>query len=267
MNEQAPTGKPMVLTRVDGHVGVLTLNCPETMNTLDVPMLLAMEQGLDTLERDTTVRVIVVTGADDRTFMAGGNLAFMNQQRVLDYYESFSLLILRVFRRFEECPKPTIAAVNGWALGGGCELMLTLDIRLMANEAKLGLPEINLGIFPGGGGTQRLIRQIPMCQAKLMLFTGDFMSAEEAQRIGLVNRAVPRHALMAEVLSLATRIAEKSPTALRLLKRTIVQGAEMPLAGALAHESTVISLALDSEDAHEGMAAFLEKRKANITGR
>ncbi|MEN2388232.1 enoyl-CoA hydratase-related protein [Comamonas sp. A7-5] len=263
---QAPT-QPLVLTRVEGHVGVLTLNSSATMNTLDGPMLLAMEQGLQTLESDAQVRVIVVTGADERTFMAGGNIAYMKELRVLDYYETFSNLILRVFRRFEECPKPTIAAVNGWALGGGCEFMLTLDMRLMAEEAQIGLPEIKLGIFPGGGGTQRLIRQIPMCHAKQLLFTGDFVSADEALSIGLVNRAVPRKDLMHEAMALAARIASRSPSALRLLKRTVVQGAEMPLPTALAHEATAIALLFDSEDARESMSAFLEKREARITGR
>lgn len=259
--------EPLVLTRVEGHVGVLTLNSPETMNTLDRPMMAAMEQALDLLEGDDAVRVIVATGAGDRTFMAGGNLADMNQRRTLDYYEHFSRHIHRVFRRFEECGKPTIAAVNGWALGGGTEFLLTLDLRLMAQEAKLGLPEIKLGIFPGGGGTQRLIRQIPMCQAKLLMFTGDTIDTAQALQLGLINSVVPRQDLMREAMALAARIAQQSPTALRLLKRTIVQGAEMPLAAALAHEATTISLTFDTEDAHEGMSAFLAKRAPNFTGR
>lgn len=268
MSDEAKTlSESLVVTRVEGHVGVLTLNSPSTMNTLDLPMLLAMEAALQTLEADPQVRVIVATGSDDRSFMAGGNIADMNKRRSHNYYEQFSLLVHRVFTRFERCPKPTIAAVNGWALGGGAEFMLTLDLRIMAREAKLGLPEIKLGIFPGGGGTQRLMRQMSPCQAKLLMFTGDNLSADDALQFGLVNRVVPRSELAAESMALAARIAEKSPQALRLLKTTIVQGADMSLSGALMYEATAIALAFDTEDAHEGMSAFLEKRPPTFTGR
>jgi enoyl-CoA hydratase len=257
---------PLVLTRVEGHVGVLVLNSPGTMNTLDVPMLLAMEDGLTRLESDTQVRVIVVTGCDERTFMAGGNLKHMNTLRAPEYFEEFSLPIHRVFRRFEVCSKPTIAAVNGWALGGGCEFMLTLDMRLMASEAKLGLPEVKLGIIPGGGGTQRLLRQISQCEAKLLMFTGDFVSAEEAHRIGLINKVVPRASLLSETMALAARIARNAPSALRMLKRSVVEGIEMPLAGSLAHEALLVSVLFDTHDAHEGISAFLEKREPEFKG-
>lgn len=251
---------------VEGHVGLLLMNSPQTMNTLDLAMLGALESALGDLESDPKVRVIVVTGADDKTFMAGGNIAEMNRHQALDYYQEFSLVVHRVFRRFEQCAKPTIAAVNGWALGGGAEFMLCLDIRLVAREAQLGLPEIKLGIFPGGGGTQRLIRQIPLCQAKLLMFAGDKVTAEEAYRVGLINQVVERDALRAEAMALAGRLAEKSPTAMRLLKRCVAEGAEMPLAGALAHEAALISLTFDTKDAHESMSAFLEKRIPTITG-
>lgn len=255
-----------VNTVVDGHVGLLVMNSPQTMNTLDLTMLGALETALGNLESDPEVRVIVVTGADDRTFMAGGNIAAMNRHQAIDYYQDFSLVVHRVFRRFEQCAKPTIAAVNGWALGGGAEFMLCLDIRLVAKEAQIGLPEINLGIFPGGGGTQRLIRQIPLCQAKLLMFAGDRVTAEEAYRVGLINQVVDRDALRSEAMALAARLAEKSPTAMRLLKRCVAEGAEMPLAGALAHEAALIALTFDTKDAHECMSAFLEKRPPVVTG-
>ncbi len=144
--------------------------------------------------------------------------------------------------------------------------MLTTDIRLMADDAKLGLPEIKLGLFPGGGGSQRLMRQIPLCQAKILMFTGDFLSAAEAAHLGLVNRAVPRADLMRESMALARRIADKSPWALRLLKSSMLHGADMPLTSALAHEMATISLVLQSDDAHEGCAAFLEKRQPTFVG-
>lgn len=255
-----------VLIHNIGRVGLLTFNRPEKLNTLDVPMLLAMEAALTQLERDAEVRVIVVTGVDERAFIAGGNIGDMNSRRGLRHYAEFGEVVHRVFRRFEMCAKPTIAAVNGWALGGGMEFMLTIDIRLMANEAKIGLPEIKLGLFPGAGGSQRLMRQIPLCQAKLLMFTGDFLSASEAFAMGLVNRAVPQTVLLDETLTLAQQIAEKSPWALRLLKNTMLQGAEMPLDAALAFEAATISLVMDSDDAHEGCSAFLEKRKPVFTG-
>ncbi len=258
--------KQRVLTRKVSGVGVMTFNCPESMNTLDVPMLLAMERALTELESDPEVKAIVVTGADDRTFIAGGNIADLNSRRGLAHYEQFSLVVHRVFRRFEECPKPTLAAVNGWALGGGTELMLTIDIRLMAEEAQMGLPEIKIGLFPGGGGSQRLMRQISLCQAKLLMFTGDFISAAEAVQLGLVNRTVPRAQLMDQTLALAQRIAGNSSWALRLLKSSMLHGADMPLSAALAHEAATISLVLDSDDAHEGCSAFLEKRKPIFRG-
>ena len=254
-------------TETIGRIGLMRFNNPEELNTLHVPMLQAMEEALTVLERDTNVRVIVVTGVNDKAFIAGGNIKDLNARRGLQHYNEFSETVHRVFRRFEVCNKPTIAAVNGWALGGGMEFMLTIDLRLMANEAKIGLPEIKLGIFPGGGGSQRLMRQLPLCQAKLLMFTGDFLSAQEAVAMGLVNQALPRAQLLEETLKLAERIAEKSPVALKFLKNSMLHGAEMPLEAALAHEAATISLVFDSEDAHEGCSAFLEKRPPVFEGR
>ena len=256
----------LVTTEILGHVGLMRFNNPDELNTLHVPMLLAMEEALAVLERDSSVRVIVVTGVNDKAFIAGGNIRDLNARRGLQHYNDFSETLHRVFRRFEACNKPTIAAVNGWALGGGMEFMLTIDIRLMATEAKIGLPEIKLGLFPGGGGSQRLMRQLPLCQAKLLMFTGDFLSADEAVAMGLVNRIVPGAQLLDETLKLANRIAEKSPVALKFLKSSMLHGADMPLPAALAHEAATISLVFDSEDAHEGCSAFIEKRRPDFKG-
>ena len=163
----------------------------------------------------------------------------------------------RLFRRFERCEKPTISAINGLAVGGGLELLLATDIRIVADHAKLGLPEIALGLFPGGGGSQRLIRQIAPCKAREMMFTGDSISAAAALDLGLVK----------ETMDLAQRIARKSPLTLKLLKRTLMAGADMPLPAALAHEQAMVSLLFDSADAHEGCAAFLAKRPPVFDGR
>ena len=251
---------PHVLIDRVGRVGRITLNRPQTLNTLDVPMLLAMETALTELEGDDTVGAIVITGSDERSFIAGGNIGDLDSRHALDHYTDFALIVHRVFRRFETCDKPTLAAINGWALGGGTEFALAIDIRLIAEEAQMGLPEIRIGLFPGGGGSQRLMRQISPCQARLLMFTGDFINAAEAVRLGLVNEAVPRARLMERTMELATRIAGQSRWALRMLKRSMVAGAEMPLAAALEHEAATISLVFDSADAHEGMRAFLEKR-------
>lgn len=259
--------EPVVLSETRGAIGVLTINRPSTLNALDVPTLLVLEEAFARMERDPAVRVIVFTGAGERAFIAGGDIRDLDSRQGLAHYQEFAEVIHRVFRRIEVCDKPTIGAINGWALGGGTELLLALDIRIVAKEAKLGLPEITLGIFPGAGGTQRLIRQVPLCRAKEMMFTGDQITADEAVAMGLCNRAVPRAELMAEVMKTAERIAHKSPLTLRLLKRTLNDGADMPLPSALAHEQAMIGLVLDSRDAHEGCQAFLEKRPATFEGK
>ena len=213
-----------ILIETRGPVGLLTINRPKTLNALDVDALLALEAALGAFEADAAVRAIVITGAGERAFIAGGDIADLDSRRGLAHYREFAEVIHRVFTRFDNCDKPTLGAINGWALGGGTELLLALDIRLVAEEAKLGLPEITLGLFPGAGGTQRLIRQIPLCRAKELMFTGDQISAAEAVALGLCNRTVPRARLLDETLALATRIAEKSPLVLKLLKRTLRQG-------------------------------------------
>ena len=258
-------GEAAIVHEVRGPVGLITFNRPETLNALDVPTLQALDAALAALEADEAVRVILFTGAG-RAFVAGGDIADLNSRRGLAHYQEFAELVHKVFRRIETCDKPTIGAVNGWALGGGAELMLVLDIRLIADSAKVGVPEITLGLFPGAGGSQRLMRQIPLCRAKEMMFTGEPIGAEEAVALGLANRVVPAAELMDAAFALAENIAQKSPLVLKLLKRTLSAGADMPLPAALAHEQAMIGLVLDSADAHEGCSAFLEKRAASFSG-
>jgi enoyl-CoA hydratase len=247
-------------------VAILTINRPATLNALDVPTILELGDAFGELEADVAVRAIVLTGAGDRAFVAGGDIADLDSRRGLAHYLEFAELIHRVFARIERCDKPTIGAVNGWALGGGTELVLSLDLRVAADTAKFGLPEINLGLFPGAGGTQRIVRQLPLCRAKELMFLGEHISAQEAAAIGLVNRVVPKAEVLAAALELASKAAAKSPLVLKLLKRTLREGADMPLPQALAYEQAMIGLVFDSADAHEGCRAFLEKRRADFKG-
>ena len=256
-----------VLVETADHIAVLTINRPQVLNALDVPTLLDLEATFERLERDDDVRVIIFTGAGDRAFVAGGDIEDLNSRNGLAHYREFAEVIHRIFRRIEICDKPTIAAVNGYALGGGTELILATDIRILADTARLGLPEITLGLFPGAGGTQRIMRQVPPCRAREIMFTGEQISAAEAVAIGLANKVVPKESVLSEAHKLAAKIAAKSPLVLKLLKRTLINGADMPLSAALPLEQSMIGLVLDSSDAHEGCTAFLEKRSPMFTGR
>lgn len=256
-----------ILTEIADGIAVLTINRPKVLNALDIPTLLALEKTVAALEADKDVRVIIFTGAGERAFVAGGDIADLKSRGGLSHYNEFAEIIHRVFRKIETSDKPTIAAVQGFALGGGTELILATDIRILADNARLGLPEITLGLFPGAGGTQRIIRQIPLCRAKEIMFAGEQITAAEAVAVGLANRVVPKDQLMAEAKALAAKIAAKSPLVLKLLKRTLQSGGDMPLAAALQHEQAMIGLVLDTEDSKEGCSAFLEKRQPKFTGR
>lgn len=254
-----------VLYEVKDGAALLTINRPRTLNALDLPTLAALEAAAARAEADPAVKAIVFTGAG-KAFVAGGDIADLGSRQGLAHYLEFGERIHAVFSAIEALDKPTIAAVNGWALGGGTELLLCTDLRIIARSAMLGLPEITLGLFPGAGGSQRLLRQISPCKARELMFLGERITAEEAERVGLVNTVVDDGEAVNAALAVAAKLAAKSAMTLRLLKRTLRDGAEMPPSAALRHEQAMIGLVLDSHDAHEGCQAFIEKRPADFKG-
>lgn len=255
-----------VLLATDGPVATLTLNRPEQLNALSRAMIDALGRALDRIEADERLRVVLVTGAG-RAFCAGGDITEMRGAQGLAYYNDMAEPVHTLFRRIELLDRPTIGAINGHALGGGAELMLALDLRLLSERAQIGLPEIGLGLFPGAGGTQRLIRQLPLCRAKELLFSGEPIAASEAVAVGLANRVVAQDSLLSEARALAHTLAQRSPQAMRLLKRTVADGADMPLSAALRHEQAMIGLAVENADARAGFDAFVQRRGPVPTGK
>ncbi len=250
----------------DGAVAVVTINRPDKRNALNAATLDELRRLILELKHDGSVRAVVLTGAGDKAFVAGADINELAVQTPVSGREH-ARTGQHVLDLLEHMGKPVIAAINGVALGGGCELAMACTLRIAADTAKLGQPEINLGLMPGYAGTQRLSRLVGKGRALEILLTGDAIGADEAFRIGLVNRVVPAPDLIPEAKKLAATLAAKAPVAARYIIDAVNQGLQMPLSEAEVHEATLFGLVSTTEDMREGTRAFLEKRKAEFKGR
>ncbi len=254
-----------VRLQVEDGLAEVTVNRPEALNALNLEVLRELRDVLREVEGREDVRAVILTGAGDKAFVAGADIREMLPMRPLET-RRFAALGHEITRLLERMEKPVVAAVNGYALGGGCELALACDLRLASDRATLGLPEVGLGIFPGFGGTQRLTRLVGRGRASELIFTGDPVDAEEAARIGLVNRVVPHGELMEEARRLARRMLERGPLALKMAKSAVQQSQEVGLSSGLSYEREAFSLIFSTEDKVEGLKAFTEKRKPAFRG-
>jgi len=245
----------------------LTINRPEVRNALNAATRQEIRNALGEIEKDEDVRVVIITGAGEKAFISGADITAFKDATPIVMEESASTLGQQLFSNIENLNVPVIAMINGFCLGGGLELAMCCDIRIASDNAKFGQPEINIGLFPGAGGTQRLPRLIGWGKAKELIYTGKIIDAAEAERISLVDRVVPPEKLEEEVNQLAETIASKSPLIIKLAKKAINRGMYTDLAAGLAYEKTNFALCFATEDRTEGITAFLEKRNPQFKGK
>lgn len=247
------------------RVAIITINRPEKRNALNIKTREEGAMVMEELGADEAIRVVVFTGAGDKAFIAGADIAEFQGRTAITQREV--MLGRSLFTAIDNFPKPVIAMVNGYCLGGGCELALSCDLRVASDRASFGQPEINLGIIPGGGGTQRLTRLVGEGKAMELILTGDIIDAQTAYSLGLVNMVVPAADLEGKTMELANRIAEKSPVALRMAKEAVKLASRSNLDEGLRREVDLFALCFSSQDKDEGVAAFLEKRKPDFKGK
>jgi enoyl-CoA hydratase len=248
------------------NIGLLTINRPEKLNAISNELISELKKLLDEIENDEELRALIITGAGDKAFVAGADIKEL-VDRDARLGRRVSQERQEVFSRIENLPVPVIAAVNGYALGGGLELALACSIRICSEKAQFGAPEVKLGIIPGDGGTQRLPRLVGLGRAMEMILTGDFIDAQEAYRIGLVNKVLPQEELMDKAMELAKKIASRPPLAVRFAKEAVNRSQEGDAASGFALESYLHALSCTTEDKKEGVSAFLEKRKGKFKGK
>ncbi|HEX8097254.1 MAG TPA: enoyl-CoA hydratase-related protein [Pyrinomonadaceae bacterium] len=260
-----PQSYETLLVERRGRVAVVTINRPEKRNALNIQTRQEGAAALEELREDESVGVVVFTGAGDKAFVAGADIGEFAGRTALTQRDVMTGRSL--FTAVDGFPKPVIAMINGYCLGGGNELALACDLRIASDRASFGQPEINLGIIPGGGGTQRLTRLVGEGKAMEMILTGEIINAQEALRLGLVNMVVPAAELEAKTMEVANRIAEKSPVALRMAKEAVKLASRSNLDEGLRREVDLFALCFSSEDKDEGVSAFLEKRKPAFKGK
>ena len=266
MTPQSPEPLQNLLVEHDGAVAIITINRPAVLNALNTQTMDELRRTILALKRDESVRAVIVTGAGEKSFIAGADINELAVQTPAGG-KDHAATGQHVFDLIENMGKPVIAAINGYALGGGCELAMACTLRLASETARLGQPEINLGIIPGYAGSQRLPRLVGRGRALELLLTGDQITAQEAHRIGLVNRVVPAADLMPEARRLAATLAGKAPVAIRYIIEAVNRGLQMGFPEAQSYEATLFGLVASTEDMREGTRAFLEKRRADFKGR
>lgn len=262
--EEIPMLETILMER-EGRVAILTINRPEKLNALNEQVRADLLAALADVEQDDGVGVVVITGAGEKSFIAGADIGEFAGRTPFDQREA--MRSPRIFDVMGSFPKPVIAMINGFCLGGGCELASSCDIRIASEKARFGQPEINLGLIPGGGGTQRLPRLIGLGQTMRLVLTGDIIGAAEAKEIHLVEMVVPHEELRAKTLELAGKIASKSPLTLRVAKEAVRASWKLPIEEGIAYERDLFCLCFSTADKEEGVKAFLEKRPAQWTGR
>ncbi len=255
-----------IIFEKEGAIGILKINRPKSLNALNPATVKEISSCLDEIQQDGSIRCLIVTGEGDRAFVAGADISAMVTMTATEGH-AFSALGLGVMRKLETLPIPVIAAVNGFALGGGTELALACDLIIAADKAKFGQPEINLGIIPGFGGTQRLARRIGLPHARELIYSGDMIDADTAFRMGLANKVVPLAELLNEAKALAHKLASKPPIAIHQAKMAINAGIDMDLDNGSRFENEAFALTFATEDKVEGMTAFLEKRATQFKGK
>ena len=255
-----------LLIAEENGLAVVTINRPKALNALNSDVLDELSAAFDELAMQDSVKVVILTGGGDKAFVAGADITQMKDMNVIEG-KLFAEKGQGVFTKIEQFPKPVIAAVHGFALGGGCEISMACDIRIASDAAKFGQPEVGLGIVPGFGGTQRLARLVGRGMAKLLIYTADIIDAQEALRIGLVQKVVAPDVLLEEAKAIAGRIMKKSSVAVNLAKDAINRGMEMDIPNAMQYEAYIFGTCFASEDQTEGMTAFVEKRKPAFSGK
>lgn len=256
------TQEAQLLTESHGAVAVIRMNRPKVLNALNLELMKSMAELMEGFDADDSIKVILLAGSE-RAWAAGADIGDMAEASVSDMAKRDQFA---QWERIKRIKKPIVAAVSGFALGGGCELMMHCDVIICSETAKIGQPEINIGVMPGAGGTQRLTRAVGKAMAMDVVLSGRFLSAREALEYGLVSRVVPREHWFREALNVAQSMASKPAVALRYAKESVLKADELPLSQGLEYERKLFYMLFDTEDQKEGMSAFIEKRKPSFTG-